>query len=89
MRGVCWIAPNAAAYAAAIITVVTIVVVRNCGWNNSPKLGRFSVPASFFAAHVGDSGRNGRMMISGIAGTTPDISVYRHASCPPWTAGNR
>ena len=39
------------------------------------KLGRWSVPASFFCCQTGDSGRNGRMMISGIAGSTPDISV--------------
>ena len=25
---------------------------------------------------------------SGIAGITPDINVYRHASWPPWIAGN-
>ena len=29
----------------------------------------------FFSAQTGDSGRNGRMMISGIAGMTPDINV--------------
>ena len=75
MRGICWMAPNAAANAHAIITVVTIVVVRNCGWKSSPKLGRLSVPAVFFSRQVGDSGRNGRMRISGIAGMTPDISV--------------
>ena len=55
--------------------VVTIVVCANRGWNSSPKLGRFSVPASFFSRHAGDSGRNGRIRISGIAGMTPDISV--------------
>ena len=59
--------------------VVTIVVRRNSGENSSPMLGRCSVPAAFFAAHLGDSGRNGRMMISGIAGISPLISVYRHA----------
>ena len=75
MRGICWIAPNAAPYAHAIMIVVTIVVRRNCGRNSSAKLGRFSVPAAFFSCHAGDSGRNGRMMISGIAGMTPDISV--------------
>ena len=75
MRGICWMAPNAAAYAHAIMTVVTMVVRRNCGWNSSAKLGRCRVPARFFSCHAGDSGRNGRMSISGIAGMTPDISV--------------
>ena len=36
-------------------------------------LGR--VPAARFCAHVGDSGSKGRIRISGIAGTTPDMSV--------------
>src|SRR5437867_1925452 len=39
MPGICWMAPNAAANAHAIITVVTIVVVRNRAWNSSPMLG--------------------------------------------------
>ena len=55
--------------------VVTIVVRANCGLNNSPKLGRFNVPARFFSCHTGDSGRKGRMTIRGIAGIRPDISV--------------
>ena len=38
-------------------------------------LGRFSVPAAFFCCQIGDSGRNGRMRISGMAGITPDINV--------------
>ena len=38
-------------------------------------LGRFKVPSVFFFCQVGDSGKNGRMMIRGIAGITPDISV--------------
>ena len=38
-----------------------------------PRLGRFSVPASFFSRHAGDSGRNGRIRISGSAGITPEI----------------
>ena len=33
------------------------------------------------AAQIGDSGRNGRIRISGKAGIRPDISVYRQASC--------
>ena len=45
------------------------------GWNNSPKLGRRSVPVCFFARQIGDSGRKGRITISGIAGTRPDMSV--------------
>ena len=87
MRGACWIAPNAAPNAAAIITVVTIVVFLKRASNSSAKLGRFSVPASFFSRHVGDSGRKGRISMRGMAGMTPDISVYRHASCPPRIAG--
>ena len=55
--------------------VVTIVVRANRGWKSSPKHGRFSVPAGFFSRHTGDSGRNGRITISGIAGIRPDISV--------------
>ena len=55
--------------------VVTMVVRRSCGEKSSAMLGRLSVPAAFFSAHSGDSGRNGRIRISGIAGITPDISV--------------
>ena len=47
--------------------IVTHVVRANCGWNNARKLGRFKVPAAFFSAHAGDSGRNGRITISGSA----------------------
>ena len=75
MRGTCWIAPNAAAYAHAIITVVTRVVRRYRIWNSWAGLGRLRVPAAFFSRQTGDSGRNGRMTIRGMAGTTPDISV--------------
>src|SRR5262245_37942634 len=57
-----------------------IVVRRSSGANSSRKLGRFKVPASFFFCHEGDSGKNGRMTISGIAGINPDINVYRHAA---------
>ena len=45
-------------------------------------LGRFSVPSFFLRAHSGDSGRNGRMIIRGIAGMTPAINVYRQDECP-------
>jgi hypothetical protein len=48
MRGICWMAPNAAPYANANISVVTMVVRRNSGENNAPRLGRRSVPAAFF-----------------------------------------
>ena len=65
----------------ANISVVTSVVRRSSGENSSAKLGRLSVPASRFCCHAGDSGRNGRMMIKGMAGITPDISVYRQAAC--------
>ena len=34
-----------------------------------------NLKAVFFCCQAGDSGRNGRMIISGIAGTMPDISV--------------
>ena len=44
-------------------------------------LGRCSVPAARFAAQAGDSGKNGRITISGMAGISPDISVYRQAAC--------
>ena len=63
--------------------VVTMVVRRRSGLNSSAKLGRRSVPAALFCSQAGDSGRNGRIRISGNAGMTPDISVYRHASWPP------
>ncbi len=77
----CWIAPNAAPYDIANISVVTIVVRRRSGAKSAAMLGRFSVPAAFFCCQIGDSGRNGRMKISGIAGTTPDMTVYRHTAC--------
>lgn len=47
----------------------------DAGENSSAMLGRLSVPAAFFAAHLGDSGRNGRITISGSAGMMPLISV--------------
>ena len=46
------------------------------------------IPAAFFARQVGESGRKGRITMSGRAGITPDISVYRHGACAPYTAGN-
>ena len=46
-----------------------------CRPENSAKLGRFSVPFAFFSRQTGDSGRNGRTAISGIAGRRPDRSV--------------
>jgi hypothetical protein len=55
--------------------VVTMVVRRSSGAKSAAMLGRLSVPAARFCAHTGDSGRNGRMRISGIAGMMPDISV--------------
>ena len=55
--------------------VVSRVVRRYSGENNSQMLGRLSVPAAFFACHLGDSGKNGRITISGIAGISPLISV--------------
>jgi hypothetical protein len=75
IRGMCWIAPNAAPKLHANMIVVTIVVCRNCGAKSSARLGRFSVPARFFSCQIGDSGRKGRTMINGSAGATPEISV--------------
>ena len=70
-------APNATPKLHATMIVVTIVVKLNSRENNSPMLGRLKVPAAFFAAHFGDSGRNGRIIISGIAGTMPLINAWR------------
>ena len=39
------------------------------------KLGRFKVPLDFFSCQIGDSGKNGRARMSGIAGISPDSSV--------------
>ena len=68
-------APSFGSESARHWIVVTIVVLRYCGAKSSPKLGRLSVPACFFACQAGDSGRNGRMIKSGSAGISPDISV--------------
>jgi hypothetical protein len=38
-------------------------------------LGRFNVPLDFFSRQIGDSGKNGRTRINGIAGISPDNSV--------------
>ena len=78
--GICWIAPNAAAKLHVNMIVVTIVIRRSSGENSSAMLGRRSVPASRFFCQAGDSGRNGRITISGTAGISPDISVYRQSS---------
>ena len=59
----------------ANIAVVTSVVRRSSGVNSSPRLGRLSVPARFFSAHTGLSGRNGRITINGSAGMTPEMRV--------------
>ena len=60
---------------------VTIDVRANSGENSAAIVGRLSVPVLRFSAQTGDSGKNGRMMISGIAGMSPEINVYRHGSC--------
>src|SRR5665213_2906279 len=86
--GVSCKAPNAVAKLQANSKAVTMEVRRYFGMNNSPILGRLSVPASFFFSQAGDSGRNGRMKISGKAGITPEIKVQRQASCSPRIAGN-
>ena len=44
------------------------------------RLGRARVPAAFRSRHTGDSGRNGRTMMSGSAGMRPEINVYRHGA---------
>src|SRR5262249_52303821 len=72
---------------AATINVDTRVVLLSSGLNMAAMLGRFRVPSSFFCFQVGDSGKKGRMMINGIAGITPEIKVYRQASCAPRIAG--
>ena len=59
----------------AYMNMDTHVTFAYWGLNSSIKLGRCSVPAAFMAAHLGDSGRNGRMIISGMAGMIPEISV--------------
>ena len=66
-------APKAAPKLQANMIVVTIVVFRNCGAKSCAMLGRLSVPAARFCRQIGDSGRKGRITISGIAGITPDI----------------
>jgi hypothetical protein len=55
--------------------VVTRVVFLRSPWKMAARLGLLRVPAVFFSRHVGDSGRNGRMMMSGSAGMTPDMRV--------------
>ena len=60
-----------------------MVVRAKAGEKSSAMLGRLSDPESFFCCHLGDSGRNGRIRINGSAGITPEISVYRQASCCP------
>ena len=62
------------------IKVVTIVVRRRPGLNSSAMLGRLSVPAWRFFIHAGDSGKNGRITISGNAGIKPDIKRYRQSA---------
>ena len=68
-------APKAAPKLQANIKVVTQVVSRNAGWKSSVRLGRFNVPLDFFSCQAGDSGKNGLMIISGIAGMIPEIKV--------------
>ncbi len=67
--------PNAVPNVQANIIVVTIVVRRSAGANNSAMLGRRKVPASRFFCQAGDSGMKGRIRMSGIAGISPEISV--------------
>ena len=57
------------------MTAVTMVVWANSGVNSAPRLARLSWPVSRLRAQTGDSGRNGRMRISGIAGISPEMSV--------------
>ncbi len=64
---------------------MTSVVRRNSGAKISLNRGRRSVPAAFLIAHLGDSGRNGRIKISGIAGISPEIKVYRQEA---WGIGD-
>ncbi len=52
-----------------------MVVRRSSGVKSAASDGRRSVPAAFFSRQAGDSGRNGRIRISGSAGMTPEMSV--------------
>ena len=54
--GDCWMVPNAAPYAQANSSAVTMVTRRNSGLNSSRTLGRFNVPATRWCSHCGDSG---------------------------------
>src|SRR5262245_20827628 len=65
--------------------VETRVTRLRAGENSSLMLGRFNVPAARFSLHTGDSGRNGRITMSGRAGITPLIRVYRQAACDSLT----
>ena len=52
-----------------------MVVFASSGLKSSAMLGRLSCPAFRLRSHSGDSGSNGRMRISGMAGMMPEISV--------------
>ena len=56
--------------------VVTIVVRRSSGVNNAARLGRRNVPAALFRCQAGDSGRNGRITMSGRAHAPGAIRNY-------------
>ena len=77
MRGICWMAPNAARVDARHHDRRDDRRARGTAAGTArAKLGRLQragAPSS--RCQAGDSGRNGRMMISGIAGISPDISV--------------
>jgi hypothetical protein len=56
-------------------SVTTHVVFRSDGSKSAAKRGRLNVPRSFFSFHTGDSGRNGRTTIRGMAGISPENNV--------------
>ena len=80
MRGVCWMTPTAIPKLHAVSTVETIVTRRRPGANSGRSPGRRNPPSRRLRSHTGDSGRNGRTSMSGIAGISPHSSVYRQAS---------
>src|ERR1700733_14017504 len=74
-------APNAAPKLQANMIVLTIDVLRRSGRKISKNDGRRRVPLARFACQAGDSGRKGRIKISGMAGIKPESNVYRQATC--------
>ena len=55
-----------------VVEVVATVVRRNTGEKSSPKLGRFSVPSSFFRFQTPDSGTIPAHAKNPLEGYSPD-----------------